>query len=472
MLEVSLLDGAKKQFDHPVSIIDIASSISPSLAQNTIAARVDGLMVDTSTVLKNNAQVFLMTVKDEAALDIIRHSTAHLMAYAVELLYPGVEVTIGPVIEDGFYYDFAYQRPFTLEDLNKIEMKMMELADAALPVRREIVSRQAARRFFEQAQQKYKVALIDAIPEGETLTLYHMGDFTDLCRGPHVPNTRFLKSFKLMKVAGAYWKGDSNNEMLQRIYGTAWANKKDLKTYLLRLEEAAKRDHRKLSKELDLYHLQDEAPGMIFWHPNGWIIWQEIEQYLRKELEKSGYKEVKTPILMDRSLWEKSGHWENYQENMFITESENRIYAIKPMNCPAHIEIFKRKIHSYRDLPLRLAEFGSCHRNEPSGSLHGLMRVRGFIQDDAHIFCTENQIESEVEKFHTLLTNIYRVFGFEDITVKLSLRPNKKAGSDAIWDKAEEGLRNALRSSQVSWEELPVKGLFMGLRWNTISVMR
>ena len=462
MLEVNLLDGAKKQFDHPVSIIDIASSISPSLAQNTIAARVDGLMVDTSTVLKNNAQVFLMTVKDEAALDIIRHSTAHLMAYAVELLYPGVEVTIGPVIEDGFYYDFAYQRPFTLEDLNQIEMKMMELADAGRPVRREIVSRQAARRFFEQAQQKYKVALIDAIPEGETLTLYHMGDFTDLCRGPHVPNTRFLKSFKLMKVAGAYWKGDSNNEMLQRIYGTAWANKKDLKTYLLRLEEAAKRDHRKLSKELDLYHLQDEAPGMIFWHPNGWIIWQEIEQYLRKELEKSGYKEVKTPILMDRSLWEKSGHWENYQENMFITESENRIYAIKPMNCPAHIEIFKRKIHSYRDLPLRLAEFGSCHRNEPSGSLHGLMRVRGFIQDDAHIFCTENQIESEVEKFHTLLTNIYRVFGFEDITVKLSLRPNKKAGSDAIWDKAEEGLRNALRSSQVSWEELPGEGAFYG----------
>ena len=462
MLEVSLLNGAKKQFNHPVSIIEIANSISPSLAQDTVAARVNGALVDIDTVIEKNAQVTLITLKDEAALNIIRHSTAHLMAYAVELLYPDVEVTIGPVIEDGFYYDFAYKRPFTLEDLDKIEAKMKELSAAALPVHREVVSRQAARRFFENIKQKYKVALIDTIPEGETLTLYHMGNFTDLCRGPHVPNTRFLKSFKLIKVAGAYWKGDSNNEMLQRIYGTAWANKKDLKNYLSRLEEAAKRDHRKLSKELDLYHIQDEAPGMVFWHPNGWIIWQEIEQYLREELEKSGYKEVKTPVLIDRSLWEKSGHWENYQENMFVTESENRIYAIKPMNCPAHIEIFKRKIHSYRDLPLRLAEFGSCHRNEPSGSLHGLMRVRSFVQDDAHIFCTENQIESEVERFHALLTRIYHVFGFENIVVKLSLRPDKKAGSDAIWDKAEESLRNALRSSKVPWEELPGEGAFYG----------
>ncbi|MBN3859607.1 threonine--tRNA ligase [Neisseriaceae bacterium PsAf] len=462
MPQITLPDGSIKTFDSPVTVRDVAESIGPGLAKATIAGKVNQQLVDISYLIEEDANIEMITSKSEQGLEIIRHSTAHLLAYAVQSLFPDAQVTIGPVIDNGFYYDFAYKRPFTPEDLEKIEAKMHELNKEKHPVERLTMERNEAIEFFLKKGEKYKAEIIESIPENEVLSLYKMGDFIDLCRGPHVPNTIFLKVFKLMKVAGAYWRGDSNNEMLQRIYGTAWAIKEELKEYLFRLEEAEKRDHRKIGKELDLFHLQEEAPGMIFWHAKGWNIWQEIEQYLRKELNLAGYQEVKTPIIMDRSLWERSGHWGNYQENMFITESEKRVYAIKPMNCPAHIEIFKRRIHSYRELPLRISEFGSCHRNEPSGALHGLMRVRGFVQDDAHIFCTEDQIESEVFNFHQLLMKTYKVFGFEDIAVKLSLRPEKRTGNDAIWDKAEEGLRNALTACHINWEELEGEGAFYG----------
>lgn len=462
MPQISLPDGSVRSFDHPVTVFEVAQSIGTGLARAALAGRVDGKLVDTTYLIENNANLAIITDKDADGVEIIRHSTAHLMAYAVQELFPDAQVTIGPAIEDGFYYDFAYKRPFTPEDLAAIEKKMTELAKQDIPIERFELSRNDAVKFFLDLGEKYKAEIIESIPENEVLSLYREGKFTDLCRGPHVPSTGKLKAFKLMKVAGAYWRGDSNNEMLQRIYGTAWANKDDLKAYLFRLEEAEKRDHRKLGKQLDLFHLQDEAPGMVFWHPDGWTLWQIIEQHMRKELNAAGYKEVKTPTIMDRTLWEKSGHWENYQENMFTTQSEKRDYAVKPMNCPGHVQIFNKALRSYRELPLRLAEFGSCHRNEPSGALHGLMRVRGFVQDDAHIFCTEDQIDSEAQAFNRLVMKIYKQFGFTDVAVKLSLRPEKRAGSDEIWDKAENGLRNALTACGIEWEELAGEGAFYG----------
>ena len=462
MPQITLPDGSIRQFEQAVTVFEVAQSIGTGLARAALAGRVDGKLVDTTYLIENNANLAIITDKDADGVEIIRHSTAHLMAYAVQALFPDAQVTIGPAIEDGFYYDFAYKRPFTPDDLAAIEKKMTELAKADIPIERFELSRNDAVKFFLDLGEKYKAEIIQSIPENEVLSLYREGEFTDLCRGPHVPSTGKLKAFKLMKVAGAYWRGDSNNEMLQRIYGTAWANKDDLKAYLYRLEEAEKRDHRKLGKQLDLFHLQDEAPGMVFWHPDGWTLWQIIEQHMRRELNAAGYKEVKTPTIMDRTLWEKSGHWENYQENMFTTQSEKRDYAVKPMNCPGHVQIFNKALRSYRELPLRLAEFGSCHRNEPSGALHGLMRVRGFVQDDAHIFCTEDQIDSEAQAFNRLVMKIYKQFGFTDISIKLSLRPDKRAGSDEIWDKAENGLRSALKACGVEWEELPNEGAFYG----------
>ena len=462
MPQITLPDGSIRQFEQAVTVFEVAQSIGTGLARAALAGRVDGKLVDTTYLIENNANLAIITDKDADGVEIIRHSTAHLMAYAVQELFPDAQVTIGPAIEDGFYYDFAYKRPFTPDDLAAIEKKMSELAKADIAIERFELSRNDAVKFFLDLGEKYKAEIIQSIPENEVLSLYREGKFTDLCRGPHVPSTGKLKAFKLMKVAGAYWRGDSNNEMLQRIYGTAWANKDDLKAYLYRLEEAEKRDHRKLGKQLDLFHLQDEAPGMVFWHPDGWTLWQIIEQHMRKELSAAGYKEVKTPTIMDRTLWEKSGHWENYHENMFTTQSEKRDYAVKPMNCPGHVQIFNKALRSYRELPLRLAEFGSCHRNEPSGALHGLMRVRGFVQDDAHIFCTEDQIDSEAQAFNRLVMKIYKQFGFTDVAIKLSLRPDKRAGSDDIWDKAENGLRSALKACGVEWEELPNEGAFYG----------
>ena len=462
MLHITLPDGSVRSFEAPLSVHDVAASIGTGLAKAALAGKVNGKLVDTSYVLDADADLAIITGKDAESLDIIRHSTAHLMAYAVQELFPGAQVTIGPTIEDGFYYDFAYERPFTPEDLAAIEAKMTELVKRDIPVERFELSRDDAVKYFLDLGEKYKAEIIQSIPADEVLSLYREGDFTDLCRGPHVPSTGKLKIFKLMKVAGAYWRGDSNNEMLQRIYGTAWVNKEDLKDYLYRLEEAEKRDHRKLGKQLDLFHLQDEAPGMVFWHPKGWLLWQNIEQHMRRELTAAGYQEIKTPMIMDRSLWEKSGHWENYHENMFITESEKRTYAVKPMNCPGHVQVFNQGLRSYRDLPMRLAEFGSCHRNEPSGALHGLMRVRGFVQDDAHIFCTEAQIVEESKAFNQLVMRIYQQFEFHDVAVKLSLRPEKRAGSDETWDKAEQGLRDALAACGVHWEELPGEGAFYG----------
>ena len=462
MLHITLPDGSVRSFEAPLSVHDVAASIGTGLAKAALAGKVNGKLVDTSYVLDADADLAIITGKDAEGLDIIRHSTAHLMAYAVQELFPGAQVTIGPTIEDGFYYDFAYERPFTPEDLAAIEAKMTELVKRDIPVERFELSRDDAVKYFLDLGEKYKAEIIQSIPADEVLSLYREGDFTDLCRGPHVPSTGKLKVFKLMKVAGAYWRGDSNNEMLQRIYGTAWVNKEDLKDYLYRLEEAEKRDHRKLGKQLDLFHLQDEAPGMVFWHPKGWNLWQNIEQHMRRELTAAGYQEIKTPMIMDRSLWEKSGHWENYHENMFITESEKRTYAVKPMNCPGHVQVFNQGLRSYRDLPMRLAEFGSCHRNEPSGALHGLMRVRGFVQDDAHIFCTEAQIVEESKAFNQLVMRIYQQFEFHDVAVKLSLRPEKRAGSDETWDKAEQGLRDALAACGVHWEELPGEGAFYG----------
>ncbi len=459
---VTLPDGSTRQFDSAVSIHDIAADIGPGLAKAALAGKVDGKLVDTSYVVDRDAQVAIVTDRDEEGLEVIRHSTAHLLAQAVKELFPDAQVTIGPVIEDGFYYDFAYKESFTPEDLTAIEKKMAELVKQNYPITRTVKSRDEAVKFFRDMGEEYKAEIIESIPADEDLSLYQQGDFIDLCRGPHVPSTGKLKSFKLMKLAGAYWRGDSNNEMLQRIYGTAWANKKDLKAYLHRLEEAEKRDHRKLGKQQDLFHMQEEAPGMVFWHDKGWIIYQEVEQYVRKVLVKNNYQEVRTPQVVDRSLWEKSGHWDKFSDMMFTTHSENRDYAVKPMNCPCHIQIFNTGLKSYRDLPLRMAEFGSCHRNEPSGTLHGLMRVRNFVQDDAHIFCTEDQIQSEISEFIDLLFAVYKDFGFTDIQIKLSTRPEQRVGSDDVWDKAEAALEAALDSKKLDWELQPGEGAFYG----------
>ncbi|MGO4703296.1 threonine--tRNA ligase [Dyella sp. 2RAB6] len=462
MIQITLPDGSKRPFDHPVTVQDVAASIGAGLAKATLAGKVDGKLVDASFPIEHDASLEIVTEKSPEALEILRHSTAHLLAQAVQRLYPGAQVTIGPVIDNGFFYDFAYERPFTPDDLVKIEEEMQKIVQEALPVTRSVKSRDDAVSFFRGIGEEYKAEIIESIPANEELSLYTQGEFTDLCRGPHVPNTGKLRAFKLMKVAGAYWRGDSNNAMLTRVYGTSWLNDKDLKAYLHQLEEAEKRDHRKIGKALDLFHQQEEAPGMVFWHPNGWAIWQAVEQYVRGVYRASGYQEVRGPQIMDVSLWKKSGHWDNYQENMFFTESEKRTYALKPMNCPGHVQIFNTSLHSYRDLPVRYGEFGGCHRNEPSGALHGIMRVRAFTQDDGHIFCTEEQIEAEVTAFHQQAMKVYGDFGFEDIALKIALRPDKRIGSDAVWDRAEDALRAALSAAGVQWQELPGEGAFYG----------
>ncbi|HTH41307.1 MAG TPA: threonine--tRNA ligase [Rhodocyclaceae bacterium] len=459
---ITLPDGSKREYPQALTVAQVAASIGAGLAKAALAGRVNGKLVDTSTTIDTDVELAIITDKDADGLEIIRHSTAHLLAYAVKELFPEAQVTIGPVVENGFYYDFAYKRPFTPEDLQAIEKRMAELAKKDFPITREEWERDKAVEFFKGLGEHYKAELIAAIPADQAIGLYREGDFIDLCRGPHVPSTGKLKAFKLMKVAGAYWRGDSKNEQLQRIYGTAWAKKEELDAYLHMLEEAEKRDHRKLGKQLDLFHLQEEAPGLVFWHPHGWTLWQEIEQYMRGVYRDNGYQEVRCPQILDRSLWEKSGHWEHYKDNMFTTESESRDYAVKPMNCPGHIQIFNDGLRSYRELPLRYGEFGSCHRNEPSGALHGVMRVRGFTQDDGHIFCTEDQIESEVTAFNALVRKVYADFGFNDVAVKLALRPDSRVGDDAVWDKAESGLRAALRASGLEWEELPGEGAFYG----------
>ncbi|GIK25121.1 MAG: threonine--tRNA ligase [Betaproteobacteria bacterium] len=462
MLTITLPDGSKREFPQAVTVAEVAASIGAGLAKAALAGKVDGRLVDTSFPIERDSTLAIVTDKDLEGIEILRHSTAHLLAYAVKELFPEAQVTIGPVIENGFYYDFSYKRPFTPEDLAKIEARMAELAKRDIPVVREVWPRDKAVDFFKSIGEHYKAEIIASIPAGEDVSLYREGDFVDLCRGPHVPSTGKLKVFKLMKVAGAYWRGDSRNEMLQRIYGTAWSKKDELDAYLHMLEEAEKRDHRKLGRQLDLFHLQDEAPGMVFWHPKGWVIWQEVEQYMRRLLSANGYLEVRTPQVMDRVLWEKSGHWENYAEHMFTTKAEERDYAVKPMNCPGHVQIFNQGIKSYRDLPLRLAEFGSCHRNEPSGALHGIMRVRGFVQDDAHIFCTEEQILGESAAFIDLLRKVYADFGFNDILVKLSTRPEKRIGSDETWDRAEAALAKALEAKGLKYDLQPGEGAFYG----------
>ena len=459
---ITLPDGSQRTFSHPVTVAEVAQNIGAGLARAALAGKVNGSVVDTSYLLDADTNLAIVTDKDADGLEVIRHSTAHLMAYAVKALFPEAQVTIGPVIENGFYYDFSYARPFTPDDLNAIEQRMKELVKRDLPVTRRVVSRDEAVMYFKNLGEHYKAEIIASIPAEQDVSLYAEGDFTDLCRGPHVPSTGKLKAFKLMSVAGAYWRGDHRNEMLQRIYGTAWANKEDLEAYLYRLEEAEKRDHRKLAKQLGLFHMQEDAPGMVFWHPNGWVVWQVLEQYMRAKFTEYGYQEVRTPTMMDRTLWEKSGHWENYRDNMFTTHSEARDFAVKPMNCPGHVQIFNHGLHSYRDLPMRLAEFGSCHRNEPSGSLHGLMRVRGFTQDDAHIFCTEQQIESEVANFIVMLKKVYADFGFVDVLVKLSTRPEKRVGSDETWDKAEVGLASALNKQGLKYDLQAGEGAFYG----------
>ncbi len=462
MIEITLPDGAKRQFEGPVTVAQVAASIGTGLAKAALAGKVDGKLVDTSALITKDAQVAIITDKDAEGLEVLRHSTAHLLAYAVKELYPEAQVTIGPVIENGFYYDFAYSRPFTPEDLVAIEKRMAEIAARDEPVTREEWSRDEAVKFFHSIGEKYKAEIIASIPSEQGISLYREGSFIDLCRGPHVPSTGKLKAFKLMKVAGAYWRGDSNNEMLQRIYGTAWASQKELDAYLHMLEEAEKRDHRKLGKELDLFHLQDNAPGMVFWHPKGWVLWQQVEQYMRKVYQDNGYQEIKCPQILERSLWERSGHWENYKDAMFATESEKREFAIKPMNCPGHIQVFNSDLRSYRDLPLRYGEFGACHRNEPSGALHGIMRVRGFTQDDGHVFCTEEQIQAECFAFTQLLRKVYADFGFTEIIYKLSTRPANRIGSEESWDKAEKALADALNAAGVEWSELKGEGAFYG----------
>ncbi len=459
---ITLPDGSQRNYAQPVTVADVALSIGAGLARAALAGKVNGQLVDTSHLIAQDAALDIITDKDAEGVEIIRHSTAHLLAHAVKELFPDAQVTIGPVIENGFFYDFSYQRPFTPEDLAAIEKRMVELAKRDIPVTRKVLPRDEAVGYFKGIKEHYKAEIIESIPANEDVSLYTEGDFTDLCRGPHVPSTGKLKAFKLMKLAGAYWRGDSKNEMLQRIYGTAWAKKEELDAYLHQIEEAEKRDHRKLGKHLELFHMQDSSPGMVFWHPKGWTLWQEVEQYMRRKFREHDYQEVRTPTIMDRTLWEKSGHWENYHDNMFTTASENRDYAVKPMNCPGHVQIFNHGLHSYRDLPLRLAEFGSCHRNETSGSLHGLMRVRGFTQDDAHIFCTEEQVQSEVSQFIVMLNEVYRDFGFDEVLVKLSTRPEKRVGSDETWDKAEAGLASALKQNGLAYDVQPGEGAFYG----------
>ena len=462
MPNITLPDGSVKKYNQVVSIADVAKDIGEGLARAALAGKIQDQLVDLSYEISEDTNLSIITSKSPESLDVIRHSTAHLLAQAVKTIFPDVQVTIGPVIEDGFYYDFSYKRPFTPEDLAQIEKKMSELAKQNLEINRKVMQRQAAIDYFESIGEKYKSEIISSIPEGEEVSLYEQGDFTDLCRGPHVPSTGKLKVFKLMKLAGAYWRGDSKNEMLQRIYGTAWNNKDELKDYLKRLEEAEKRDHRKLGKLLDLFHMQDTSPGMVFWHAKGWSIWLEIENYLRQKSLDYGYDEIKTPTVLDKELWKSSGHWDNYHENMFTTASENREYAVKPMNCPGHVQIFNNSLHSYRDLPLRLAEFGSCHRNEPSGALHGLLRVRGFTQDDAHIFCTEEQIKSEVKDFSKMLYEVYSAFGFDNVLVMLSTRPEKRVGTDDIWEKAELALEDALKETGIEYTLQEGEGAFYG----------
>ena len=462
MPNITLPDGSVRSFEQSVTIAQVAASIGSGLAKAALAGKIDGKLVDTSFLIETDVALAIVTDKDPEGLEIIRHSTAHLLAYAVKELFPDAQVTIGPVIENGFYYDFSYKRPFTPEDLERIEARMLDLAKRDIRVERSVLPRDEAVAYFKSIGEHYKAEIIASIPADQDVSLYREGDFVDLCRGPHVPSTGKLKVFKLMKVAGAYWRGDSKNEMLQRIYGTAWARKEEQEAYLHMLEEAEKRDHRRLGKQLDLFHLQEEAPGLVFWHPNGWTVWQAVEQYMRAVYRDNGYQEVRCPQILDRSLWERSGHWEHYKANMFTTESESRDYAVKPMNCPGHIQIFNSDLRSYRELPLRYGEFGACHRNEPSGALHGIMRVRGFTQDDGHIFCTEDQIEAEVTVFNALVRKVYADFGFKDVAVKLALRPDSRVGSDEVWDKAENALRAALRASGLEWDELPGEGAFYG----------
>ncbi len=462
MIQITLPDGSIKSFESPVTVHQVAESIGPGLAKATLAGEVDGALVDASHEIDDDATLRIITGRDEEGVDLIRHSTAHLMAQAVKRLYPETQVTIGPVIEHGFYYDFAREAPFKPEDIEAIEAEMKKIVDEDLPVFREIMDRDDAIHFFRDQGEEYKAEIISDIPAGETISLYRQGDFIDLCRGPHIPSTGKLGAFKLTKLAGAYWRGSSDNEMLQRIYGTAWGDNKQLKQYLKRLEEAEKRDHRKLGAQMNLFHTQPEAPGMVFWHDRGWRIYLEVQNYIRKRLQSAGYQEIHTPSIVDRSLWEKSGHWENFKDDMFITSSEDRVYAVKPMNCPCHVQVFNQGLKSYRDLPLRMAEFGSCHRNEPSGALHGLMRVRNFVQDDAHIFCTEDQIRDEVVAFNALVFDVYRDFGFEEVQVKLSTRPEKRVGSDEVWDKAEHALAEALKAADIDYQLQPGEGAFYG----------
>jgi threonyl-tRNA synthetase len=462
MIAITLPDGSQRQYPPGTTVADVAASIGAGLAKATLAGKVDGRLVDASFPLESDAALEIVTEKSPEALDVLRHSTAHLLAQAVQRLYPGAQVTIGPVIDSGFYYDFAYERPFTPEDLPRIEAEMQKIVAEQLPVTRSVKSRDEAIAFFRGMGEHFKAEIVEAIPANEELSLYSQGEFTDLCRGPHVPNTGKLRAFKLMKVAGAYWRGNSDNPMLSRIYGTAWLNDKDLKAYLTQLEEAEKRDHRKIGRAQSLFHVQEEGPGLVFWHPKGWRLWQVVEQHMRRVYRDSGYQEVRCPQVLDVSLWKKSGHWDNYKDNMFFTESEKRTYALKPMNCPGHVQVFNQGLHSYRDLPIRYGEFGACHRNEPSGALHGILRVRGFTQDDGHVFCTEDQVEAEVTAFHQQAMQVYRDFGFSEIAMKIALRPESRLGDDATWDKAENALRAALRAAGVAWEELPGEGAFYG----------
>ena len=463
MITITLPDGSRREFDHPVSVMEVAQSIGPGLAKATVAGKVDGRQVDASDVIDHDATLQILTPKDAEGVEIIRHSCAHLVGHAVKQLYPDAKMVIGPVIDDGFYYDIYSERPFTPEDMAAIEKRMVELIDTEYDVIKKMTPRAEVIETFKARGEDYKLRLIDDMSADITqMGLYHHQEYVDMCRGPHVPNTRFLKAFKLTRISGAYWRGDSKNEQLQRIYGTAWADAKQLKAYIQRIEEAEKRDHRRIGKQQELFHLQEEAPGLVFWHPKGWALWQVVEQHMRGVYRASGYGEVRCPQILDVSLWQKSGHWDNYQDNMFFTESEKRTYAVKPMNCPGHVQIFNQGLHSYRDLPIRYGEFGSCHRNEPSGALHGILRVRGFTQDDGHVFCTESQIESEVTAFHRQALAVYTHFGFDEIQIKIALRPESRLGDDATWDKAEAALRNALSACGVAWEELPGEGAFYG----------
>jgi threonyl-tRNA synthetase len=462
MPTISLPDGSQRAFEGPVTVADVAADIGTGLARAALAGKVDGHEVDLDYTIDQDSRVAIITERDPEGLELIRHSTAHLLAQAVKELYPEAQVTIGPVVDDGFYYDFAYEKHFTPEDLDAIEKRMAELAEADIPVHREVWERDAAVAWFRNEGEEYKARIIEDLPADEVISVYRQGDFLDLCRGPHVPSTGRLKAFKLTKLAGAYWRGDPNNEQLQRVYGTAWGNKKDLKAYLHRLEEAEKRDHRRIGRELDLFHTQEEAPGMVFWHGPGWTLYRQVEEYVRTALDAHGYQEIKTPTIIDRALWEKSGHWDKFGDMIFSTHSEHRDYAVKPMNCPCHVQIYNQGLKSYRDLPLRMAEFGSCHRNEPSGALHGLMRVRNFVQDDAHIFCTEDQIRDEVLAFNKLVFDVYNDFGFTDVAVKLSTRPEKRVGSDEVWDKAERALADALEAAGIEYELQPGEGAFYG----------